>query len=149
MRVASALALTLGFACSDTTTEREEAPASPVAPSLARAAFDMSARILGPVQNDDNAEIRIELRETNGVSARLNFLRLTCNNGAQQEWGAGNIAAERGSNRIEGGSEVVIVRRYLCPSSGRPFRLEASLEDVNGNTLTVTAAPFHPDWPGA
>jgi hypothetical protein len=127
----------------------ESASPMPTAPSMERAAFDMSARILGPVQNDDNADLRIELRETSGVAAHLNFLRLTCSNRAQQEWGAGNIASERGSNRIDGHSEVVIVRRYRCPSSGRPFRLEADLTDARGHHLTVIAAPFHPDWPGA
>ena len=143
MRTPIALALiVMCVGCSDSMDEVETP--SPVAPSMERAAFDMHARILGPVQNDDNSDMQITLTETNGVAARLNFLRLTCNNGATQQWGAGNIAADRGSNLIEGNSEVVIVRRYLCRASGRPFRLEADLTDANGNRISVNAAPFHP-----
>ena len=109
----------------------------------------MSARILGPAQNDDDADLRIELKETNGVSARINLLRLTCNNGSQQQWGAGNITAERGSNQIAGNGEVVLIRHYRCPSSGRPSTLEADLVDTNGFQHRISVAPFHPDWPGA
>lgn len=128
--------------------EEAESP-SPLAPSMQRAAFDLSARIVGPVQNDDNTDMRITLTETNGVAARLNFLKLTCNNGGTQQWGAGNIASDRGSNLIGANSEVVIVRHYSCRASGRPFRLEADLTDSNGNAIRVDTAPFHPDWPGA
>ncbi|GMR24592.1 MAG: hypothetical protein BMS9Abin37_3158 [Acidobacteriota bacterium] len=137
-------------ACSDSTenTDTESDSRALTTPELQASSFVMSARILGPVQNDDDADLRIELIETNGVAAHLNSLVLRCTNGVERHWGAGNIAADRGSNRIEGNSKLVIVRHYLCPSSGRPARLEAVLVDVNGFQHHVVAAPFHPDWPG-
>jgi len=136
-------------ACSDSTEESESDSVAPTTPELQRSTFEMSARILGPAENDDDADLRIALRETNGVAAHLNSLVLRCTNGVERHWGAANIAADRGSNRIEGNSELVIVRHYLCPSSGRPARLEAELVDATGFRHHVVAAPFHPDWPGA
>ena len=135
-------------ACSDSTEDTESDLLAPTTPELQRASFEMSARILGPAQNDDDADLRIALSETNGVAARLNSLVLRCTNHVERHWGAGNIAADRGSNRIEGNSELVIVRHYLCPNSGRPARLEAELVDANGFQHHVVTAPFHPDWPG-
>jgi len=135
-------------ACSDSTKDTESGLLAPTTPALQSASFEMSASILGPVQNDDDADLRIALSETNGVAAHLNSLVLRCTNGVERQWGAGNIAADRGSNRIEGNSELVIVRHYLCPSSARPARLEAELVDANGFQHNVVAAPFHPDWPG-
>ena len=117
-------------------------------PSAARAEFELSARVLGDVSSDDDADLRITLKESNGVASRLNFLRLTCSNNAVREWGAGNISAERGSNRVAGNSELVLVRHYVCPSSSRPARLLADLTDDNGFAYQVTAVPYHPDWPG-
>ncbi len=116
--------------------------------STARADFTLSARVLGPVSSDDNADLRITLAETNGIASRLNFLRLTCSNNAVREWGSGNIAAERGSNRVAGNTEIVLVRHYVCPSSSRPAQLLADLTDDSGFSYRVTAVPYHPDWPG-
>ena len=79
---------------------------------LQRSTSEMSVRVLGPVQNDDDADLRIALRETNGV---------------ERQWGAGNIAADRRSNWIEGNTELV---------------------DATGFRHHVVAAPFYPDWPG-
>ena len=141
--------LVCGFvACSDSTEESESDSVALTTPELRRSTFEMSARILGPAQNDDDADLRIALRETNGVAAHLNSLVLRCTNGVERHWGAGNIAADRGSNRIEGNTELVIVRHYLCPSSGRPARLEAVLVDATGFQHHVVVSPFHPDWPG-
>ena len=53
-----------------------------------RAMLSMTATILGPVERDDDADLRVSLRESAGVASRLNFLRLVCGNGAEQEWGA-------------------------------------------------------------
>ncbi len=136
-------------ACSDSNEESEADSVAPTTPEVQTSTFEMSARILGPVQNDDDADLRIALRETNGVAAHLNSLVLRWTNGVERQWGAGNIAADRGSNRIEGNTELVIVRHYLCPSSGRPARLEAELVDANGFQHHVVTTPFHPDWPGA
>lgn len=122
------------------------APEAPTAPSP-WAAFDISGRILGP--EDDRSDIEITLRETAGVSASLNFVRLTCSNRASQEWGAASFIAERGTNRIDALATLVFRRSYFCPSSGRPAELLADLTDANGHSIRVTAAPFHPDWPGA
>ncbi len=148
MRWLSISLLTLGLACSDSMTTESD-PLAATTPNLQSASFEMSARILGPAQDDDDADLRIALKETNGVAARLNTLVLTCTNGVQRQWGAGSIVAERGSNRIEGNTELVVVRHYVCPSSARPSRLEALLDDENGFQHQVVAAPFHPDWPGA
>lgn len=146
MRFVVVLAITVSLACSGSIEDTDSL--GPTTPVLPRASFEMSARILGPVQNDDDADLRIALRETNGVAAHLNSLVLKCTNGVERHWGAGNIAADRGSNRIEGNTELVIVRHYLCPGSARPARLEAELADVNGFQHHVVAVPFHPDWPG-
>ncbi len=135
-------------ACSDSNKETESDSLALTTPELQRASFEMSARILGPAPNDDDADLRIALRETSGVAAHPNSLVLRCTNGVERHWGAGNIAADRGSNRIEGNTELVIVRHYLCPSSGRPARLEAELVDATGFRHYVVAAPFHPDGPG-
>lgn len=123
-------------------------PSTPTAPMVSSARFEMSARILGPKENDDASDLRIELREMNGVGANLNLLVLTCTNRVQQGWDGGNVAAERGSNRIGANATVVLVRAYECRSSARPSRLEAQLIDANGAPHTVVAIPFHPDWPG-
>ena len=133
-------------ACSDAMTPSE--PTTPSNPDLQKAAFEMSARILGPAQNDDDADLRIALKEVNGVAAHLNALVLTCTYGVQRQWGAGSIVAEKGTNLIDGNTELVVVRHYRCPSSARPAKLEALLADVNGFQHQVVAAPFHPDWPG-
>lgn len=148
MRWLPILLFTLAVACSDSMSSDESDPLASTIPSLERSSFEMSARILGPVQHDDDADLRIALKENNGVAAHLNTLVLTCTNGVQRQWGAGSIVAERGSNLIGGNSELVIVRHYLCPTSGRPGRLEAVLTDVNGFQHQVVASPFHPDWPG-
>ena len=136
-----------------TACTNSDAPIFPVglptaAPSTALADFELSARVLGPVSSDDDADLRITLTETNGVASRLNFLRLTCSNNAVREWGSGNIAAERGSNHVAGNTELVLVRHYVCPSSSRPAQLLADLTDENGFAYQVTAVPYHPDWPG-
>lgn len=138
--------LAVAMACSDAmeATDNE----APTTPELSRAGFEMSARVLGLVQHDDDADLRITLKETNGVAAHLSSLVLTCTNGVQRHWGADRLVADHGTNRIEGGGELVIVRHYLCPSSGRPSRLEATLDDANGFRHRVVAVPFHPDWPG-
>lgn len=132
------------LSCSDDPVTPDE----PVAPS-ARAAFEMSGRILGPVSQDDRSDIEITLRETAGVAATLNFVRLTCSNRATQEWGAETFVSERGTNRVDAGATLVFRRSYVCPSSSRPSELLADLTDVNGHSIRITAAPFHPDWPGA
>ena len=130
--------------CSD----GDESPAVTSSEPMARAFYDMSARILGLVEHDDDADLRITLSEKEGVAARINFLRLTCTNGSVQEWGAGSLASELGSNRIAGFAELVLVRHYFCPSSSRPARLLADIDDENGFHHQVIAVPFHPDWPG-
>ncbi len=146
----SALALTTACGNSDAPILPIGLPISPLTAALstARADFTLSARVLGPVSSDDNADLRITLAETNGVASRLNFLRLTCSNNAVREWGSGNIAAERGSNRVAGNTEIVLVRHYVCPSSSRPAHLLADLTDDSGFSYRVTAVPYHPDWPG-
>ena len=63
----------------------------------ARASFEMTARILGPADQDDASDIEITLRETGGVGATLHRVRLTCNDGSAQEWGAGSFVSEFGS----------------------------------------------------
>jgi hypothetical protein len=123
-------------------------PEAPTAP-LPWAAFEMSGRILGPVSQDDRSDIEITLRETAGVAASLNLVRLTCTNRATQEWGAASFVAERGTNRIDAFATLVFRRSYVCPSSGRPAELIAELTDANGHSIRITAAPYHPDWPGA
>jgi len=138
--------LTVYVACTEAMEVTDSA--APTTPELSRAGFEMSARILGSVENDDDADLRITLRETNGVAAHLSALVLTCTNGVERHWGAGRLVADHGSNRIEGGGDLVIVRHYLCPSSGRPSRLEATLDDASGFRHHVVAVPFHPDWPG-
>ena len=108
----------------------------------------MSARVLGPVAQDDASELLITIRETGGVDATLHFIRLTCTNGAQQEWGAQSFVDELGSNVIRANSEVQIQRSYRCSSSARPSSITAALTDAGGIDHTVEAAAFHPDWPG-
>jgi hypothetical protein len=138
----------LGFcvACSDG-GEEGVTGADPL--PLPRASFDVSGRILGPVQSDDDSDIEFRISETSGVAGHLNFIRLTCNNRASFEWGAASFIGERGTNRIEANAVVTYVRHYTCPSSGRPQEILADLDDVNGNRHQVKAAPFHPDWPGS
>lgn len=121
--------------------------ADPVPPP--RASFDVSGRILGPVQQDDDSDIELRIAETSGVAGHLNFIRLTCNNRSSSEWGAGSFIAESGTNRIGANTTLVSVRHYTCPSSGRPQEILADLDDDNGNHHQVKAAPFHPDWPGS
>jgi len=133
-------------ACGDATTP--DAPV--VAPTASvSASYQMTAVILGPVSSDDDADLQVRLREAEGVGANLNFLRLTCGNGASREWGAGAIAKVLGRNRVPGATETEIVVHYLCPNSSRPLRLLADLSDDHGFHHQVEAAPFHPDWPGA
>jgi len=108
----------------------------------------MSARVLGPVAQDDASDLLITIRETGGVDATLHFIRLTCTNGAQQEWGAQSFVDELGSNVIRANSEVQIQRSYRCSSSARPSSIRAVLTDAGGIDHTVEAAAFHPDWPG-
>lgn len=107
----------------------------------------MEGRILGPVEQDDASDMLITIRETAGVDATLHFVRLTCTNGATQEWGAASFVQERGSNIITAGSQMQVQRRYTCPNSARPFLLTARLTDSNGHEHTVEAPPYHPDWP--
>ena len=121
--------------------------ADPVPPP--RASFDVSGRILGPVQQDDDTDIELRIAETNGVAGHLNFIRLTCNNRSSSEWGAGSFIAESGTNRIGANTTLVYVRHYTCPSSGRPQEILADLDDEHGNHHQVKASPFHPDWPGS
>ena len=142
--LALACVVTTVVACSDS------AQTTPTAPQkLAQARFEMTAVILGPPQNDDDADLRVTVQEMDGVGARLNFLRLTCSNGAAQEWGAGSFVSELGSNRIAGKQTLVVVRHYRCPNSSRPARLLADLTDENGFHHQVITAPYHPSWPGA
>ena len=135
-------------ACSDSTEASESVSVAPTTLELQMSNFEISARILGPAQDDDDADVRIALRETNGVAAHQASLVLRCTNGVERHWGAGNIAADRGSNRIEGNTELVILRHYFCLRSGRSARLEAELVDATGFRHYMVAAPFHPDWPG-
>lgn len=138
------LALLLAGACS----EEPESSTAPAAADLPYAFFDLSGRILGPVANDDDSDIEITLKETKGVAFDVNFVRLTCNNRASQEWGASTFVAELGSNRIPGGTTLVFRRHYTCRGSARPQEILADLTDANGHHHRVTAAPYHPDWPG-
>lgn len=108
----------------------------------------MVAVILGLVTNDDDADMRVTLTESAGVSGRVNFLRMTCSNGTVREWGAGKIQAAAGSNRAAASSNTVIVVHYTCPSSSRPRELIGDIVDDNGFQHRVTTSPFHPDWPG-
>jgi hypothetical protein len=140
---ALSVALFLFPSCTDAPTSSNPPPED-----LPFAFYDLSGRILGPVANDDESDIEITLRETAGVAFDINFVRLTCNNRAAQEWGASDFIAELGSNRIAGGTTLVFRRHYRCPSSGRPQEILADLTDANGHPQRVTAAPFHPDWPG-
>jgi hypothetical protein len=108
----------------------------------------LEARILGPVAQDDSSELLITIRETAGVDATLHFMRLTCTNGATQEWGAAGFAQEWGSNTVPASSQAQVERHYTCPNSARPASLIAQLTDRNGHDHTVETAPYHPDWPG-
>ncbi len=141
-------ALVYAAACSNSDAPILPTSVPTATPSTARAEFELSARVLGEVSSDDEADLRITLTESNGVASRLNFLRLTCSNNAVREWGSGNISAERGSNRVAGNSELVLVRHYVSPNSSRPARLLADLTDDNGFAYPVTAVRYHPDWPG-
>jgi hypothetical protein len=141
---ALAAALFLATACAD-----EPASSTPTEAALPFAFFELSGRILGPVTSDDESDIEITLRETGGVAFDINFVRLTCNNRASQEWGASDFVAELGSNRIEGETTLVFRRHYSCRSSGRPQEILADLTDANGHPHRVSASPYHPDWPGA
>lgn len=122
-------------------------PAAPDA--LPYAAFDFRGRILGSAANDDDSDIEFTLEERNGVAFEINFVRLTCNNRASQEWGADTFVAELGSNRVAGGTTLVFQRHYRCPASGRPQEILADVTDAGGHHHRVSAAPYHPDWPGA
>lgn len=122
---------------------------SPTAPDpVGHSSFEMTARILGPVERDDASHIEVTLRETAGVAATLHFVRMTCTNGASQEWGASSFVGELGSNVVAAHSEIRFQRSYRCPASARPARVRAELTDANGMDHVVEAAPFHPDWPG-
>jgi hypothetical protein len=124
----------------------ESAPTAAEAEAPPRASFVLSGRIIGP--EDDDSDIELTLKETNGVAAELNFIRLTCGNHSAQEWGANSFVSERGTNRIEGGSTLVFRRHYHCPASGRPQTLLADLTDGNGVHYRVEGAPYFPGWPG-
>lgn len=137
--------LTLCVSCGD-----EPSDSSPTAPeALPFAALDLTGRILGSAANDDDADIEITLKETNGIAFDINFFRLTCNNRSTQEWGAESFVEELGSNRIPGGTTLVFQRHYTCRVSGRPQEIIVDITDQNGHHLQVNAAPYHPDWPGA
>jgi hypothetical protein len=112
------------------------------------ASFEMEARILGPVEQDDASDMLITIRETAGVEATLHFVRLTCSNGTAQEWGAASFVQELGSNTITASSQIQVQRSYTCPNSARPALVTARLTDRNGHEHTVETAPYHPDWPG-
>lgn len=131
-----------GTACSE--------PPSPTAPAESdvppRASFDLRGDILGP--DDDESDIELTLKETNGVAAILNFIRLTCSNRSAQEWGAAGFVAELGTNRIPGGSTLVVTRHYRCPNSARPQTLLADLNDDNGVHYQVEGSPHFSGWPG-
>ena len=114
----------------------------------ARASFEMTARILGPADQDDASDIEITLRETGGVGATLHRVRLTCNDGSAQEWGAGSFVSEFGSNIVAASSVLQFTRSYRCPSSGRPSLVTAVLTDQSGFDHSVDTQPYHPDWPG-
>lgn len=121
----------------------------PTAPTVGRhASFEMTAQVLGPVEQDDASDLLITIRETGGVDAALHFIRLTCTSGAQQEWGAQSFIDERGSNVIRANSELQVQRSYRCPSSARPSLVTAALTDAGGADHTVETAAVHPDWPG-
>ncbi len=147
LRISLCPALLLLLACNgdgDSTSD-----GGPIVPTAARrASFEMTARVLGPVEQDDASDLLITIRETGGVEATLHFIRLTCTNGAQQEWGAQSFVDELGSNVIRANSEVQIQRSYRCSSSARPSSIRAVLTDVGGIDHTIEAAAFHPDWPG-
>lgn len=112
---------------------------------LPSAFYVLTAQILGPVQHDDDADMEFTLVESKGVSADLNFVRMTCSRGSSLEWGADDFD----SNRVLGGTSFVFVRHYQCQGSGRPREVLIDLTDDNGYHHQVVAAPFHPDWPGA
>ena len=129
--------------------ESENPVSNPTEPSsAARASFVMTAKILGPVDQDDASDIEITLRETGGVGATLHRVRLTCNDGSAQEWGAGSFVSEFGTNITAANSVLHFTRSYRCPSSGRPSQVTAFLTDHNGFDHSVDAQPYHPDWPG-
>jgi hypothetical protein len=133
----------------DSGSESTNPPADPTGPSTpARASFEMTARILGPVDQDDASDMEITLRETGGVGATLHRVRLTCNDGSSQEWGAGSFVSEFGSNLIAASSVLSFTRSYRCPSSGRPSLVTAFLTDQAGFDHSVDTQPYHPDWPG-
>jgi hypothetical protein len=139
-----ALALLLVTACADEPDDTLIAPSS-----LPYAFFDLTGRILGPVQDDDESDIEITLKETKGVAFDINFVRLTCNNRSSEEWGASSFVLELGSNRVPGGTTLVFQRHYSCRGSGRPQEIIADLTDENGHHHRIVSAPYHPDWPGA
>jgi len=131
-----------GIACHDESTQ---APTGADAPP--RASFELSGTIVGP--EDDESDIELTLKETNGVAATLNFIRLTCSNRAAQEWGADGFVAELGTNRVDGGSTLVVLRHYHCPNSARPQSLLANLTDDNGVEYRVEGSPRFSAWPGS
>jgi hypothetical protein len=140
-------ALVMLLSCSgNSDSNPNPSPSSPT--TIRRASFEMTARVLGPVEQDDASDLLITIRETGGVDATLHFIRLTCTNGAQQEWGAQSFVDELGSNVIRANSEMQIQRSYRCSSSARPSLLTAVLTDAGGFDHTVEAGAFHPDWPG-
>ena len=131
-----------GTACVDEPTPTASEPvASP------QASFELSGRIIGP--DDDDSDIELTLTESNGVATTLNFVRLTCNNRSSQEWGAEGFVSELGTNRVEGGSTLVVRRHYRCAASGRPQSLLADLTDDNGVHYRVDGSPYFPGWPGS
>ena len=122
-------------------------PPTPTTPSVPLARFELNGTVLGPVAQDDDADMTISLRETGGGEATINFFRVTCTNGVQVEWGAGGIVRERGTNRVFAFETVTLIRHYRCPDSSRPAELIGDLTDSHGSRLSVVATPTHPDWP--
>jgi hypothetical protein len=139
--------LSLSFAVSSIGCLDEPPPSEPEPVAARQASFELTGRIIGP--DDDESDIELTLKESNGVATTLNFVRLTCNNRSSQEWGADGFVSELGTNRIEGGSTLVVRRHYRCPASGRPQSLLADLTDENGVHYRVDGAPYFPGWPGA
>jgi hypothetical protein len=139
--VAVSLAL-LGTGCHDET----DSAAVTGGDAFPRASFDLNGTIVGP--DDDESDIELTLKESNGVAATLNFVRLTCSNRASSEWGADGFVSELGTNRIEGGTTLSVRRHYRCPSSGRPQSLLADLTDDHGVHYRVDGSPHFYLWPG-
>lgn len=144
--LAISFALALAFGGCAGGEDEDDGDGNLMAPEpLPMASYVLSAKILGPVQHDDDADMEFTLVESEGVGGSVNFVRLTCSNGTSREWGAADI----GDNRAPGAGTFVLVRHYLCPNSGRPREALFDVTDDNGFHHEVISAPYHPDWPGA